>query len=58
MMPPKVYAELTRHRGPQKAPTKTQITLRVDSDVAAKLRDSGQGWQTRANVILRRAVGL
>lgn len=40
-------------RGPQKAPTKELISLRIDRDVADALRASGDGWQTRANGALR-----
>lgn len=40
-------------RGPQKSPTKELISLRVDRDVAAALRATGPGWQTRANEALR-----
>lgn len=43
-------------RGPQKAPTKVQMTLRLDRDVVEELRSGGTGWQRRANDILRRAV--
>jgi uncharacterized protein (DUF4415 family) len=40
-------------RGPQKTPTKEQISLRVDRDVAAAYRATGRGWQTRINDALR-----
>jgi uncharacterized protein (DUF4415 family) len=40
-------------RGPQKAPTKQLVSLRIDRDLADALRASGQGWQTRANAALR-----
>jgi uncharacterized protein (DUF4415 family) len=40
-------------RGPQKAPTKELISLRVDRDVVEAYRASGRGWQTRANAALR-----
>ncbi|MFZ4625719.1 MAG: BrnA antitoxin family protein [Rhodoferax sp.] len=30
--------------------------MRVDADVAAALRASGKGWQTRVNALLRQAV--
>lgn len=40
-------------RGPQKAPTKQLISLRIDRDLADALRSSGTGWQTRANDALR-----
>lgn len=37
-------------------PTKTAMTLRVDSDVLAWLKSQGKGYQTRMNAILRRAM--
>lgn len=40
-------------RGPQKAPKKELISLRVDRDVVEAYRASGRGWQTRANQALR-----
>ena len=33
--------------------TKTQITLRIDTDVLEKFKASGDGWQTRINDVLR-----
>lgn len=33
--------------------TKTQITLRLDSDVVDKFKASGSGWQTRINDALK-----
>ena len=37
-----------------RSPTKTRVTLRLDEDVVKFLRHQwGQGWQTRANTILR-----
>ena len=41
-------AELFRkrgERGPQKAPTKQQVTLRLDKDVVERFRATGAGWQ-------------
>ena len=35
---------------------KTRVTIRLDADVVARLREDGAGWQTRANDALRRAV--
>lgn len=43
-------------RGPQKAPTKVQATVRFDRDVIDYFRATGRGWQTRMNETLRRAV--
>ena len=46
-----------RSRGrPKTATTKEQVTVRLDPDVLAKLREAGPGWQTRINGILRRAM--
>jgi uncharacterized protein (DUF4415 family) len=42
-------------RGPQKAPTKQQITLRLDHDVVERFRSTGAGWQKRINEALRKA---
>ena len=45
-----------RLRGPQKAPTKELISVRLDRDVLAQLRAGGRGWQARMNAILRKSV--
>ena len=45
-----------RKRGPQKAPTKEHISLRLDADLVEYFRSSGRGWQTRLNAMLRRSV--
>ena len=44
------------HRGPQKAPTKLQATIRFDRDVIEYFRATGRGWQTRMNEMLRRGM--
>ena len=55
-MPPEIFAKLTKGRGPQKAPTKEQVSLRVDRDVLDYFRSTGKGWQGRINAALRRAI--
>jgi len=40
-------------RGPQKAPTKMLVSMRLSRDVVAALRATGDGWQTRADEALR-----
>lgn len=42
-----------RKRGPQKAPRKIPISIRLSPDVAEGLRATGDGWQNRADEILR-----
>ena len=43
-------------RGRFYRPIKQQITARLDADVLAWLKAGGQGYQTRMNAILRRAM--
>jgi uncharacterized protein (DUF4415 family) len=47
-----------RMRGPQKAPTKQQITLRLDQRVIEHFKATGDGWQTRMGEVLKKAAGL
>lgn len=42
-----------RKRGPQKAPKKVPISIRLSPDVAEGLRATGHGWQIRADDVLR-----
>lgn len=37
-------------------PIKQQVTARLDADVLAWLKEGGDGYQTRMNAILRRAM--
>ncbi len=43
-------------RGRFYRPIKRQVTIRIDADVLAWLRQSGNGYQTRLNEILRQAM--
>jgi uncharacterized protein (DUF4415 family) len=50
---------IRRGRGrPKSDATKEQISVRLDPDVLAKLREAGPGWQSQINAMLRRALGL
>ena len=40
-------------RGPQKAPTKERITIRLSPDVVSSFRSSGPGWQGRMDEALK-----
>ena len=53
---PGVVKNWRRGRGRQKAATKLQTTIRLDSDLMAHFRAGGPGWQTRINDTLREAV--
>lgn len=50
---------LTRRLGrPPSERPKVHVNLRLDQDVVERLRAGGRGWQTRANALLRKSVGL
>lgn len=40
-------------RGPQKAPVKERITIRLSPDVVRRFRATGTGWQTRVDSALQ-----
>jgi uncharacterized protein len=52
------YASKRRRgqRGPQKAPKKQPVTIRLDQDILASYKATGPGWQSRMNDALRRAA--
>jgi uncharacterized protein (DUF4415 family) len=43
---------------PKSAVTKEPVKIRLDADVLAALRASGEGWQTRINDTLRASLKL
>lgn len=53
---PELAANLRRARGPQKAPTKELVSIRLDPDVLAAFKATGSGWQTRMNDALAEAA--
>lgn len=55
---PDLVASMRRGRGNPRVPTKDLVTLRLDKDVLAAFRASGSGWQSRANEMLRKGLGL
>jgi len=44
---------LARRGRPLGSGTKTQVTLRLDTEVIQKFKASGDGWQTRINDALK-----
>lgn len=55
-MVPDIVEAWRRSRGKQKAPTKVLVSLRLQKEIVDRLRETGPGWQTRANEMLRKAV--
>ena len=50
-------AKPSRGRPRRDAP-KEQTSIRLDPDLLARLRETGPGWQSRANALLRHALGM
>ncbi|WP_439241312.1 BrnA antitoxin family protein [Lonepinella sp. BR2474] len=48
--------KLIRRGRPKSAQTKVAISIRLDKEVVDYLKNSGAGWQTRVNHILRSSL--
>ena len=53
---PELVAQYERSRGAQKAPTKRQVTIRLDQEIIEHFKEGGAGWQTRINDALKREI--
>jgi uncharacterized protein (DUF4415 family) len=53
---PDISASIRRGRGPNKAPTKKQVSLRLSPEVIKHFKKGGKGWQSRIDETLRRVV--
>ncbi len=54
---PELHESWKRSRGrPRKEQPKQRLTLRLDVDIVAWLKQMGTGYQTRINTILREAM--
>lgn len=51
---PELAASIRRGRGPNKAPTKKLVSLRLSGEVIDKYKAGGVGWQSRIDADLRR----
>jgi uncharacterized protein (DUF4415 family) len=58
MVPKVVAAAVNRGGQPRLENPKEAIKLRLDRDLLAHFRATGQGWQTRINDTLRKAARL
>ena len=50
---PEMFAKAVVRRGLKPVNRKSQLTLRVDSDVLTWFKGQGRGYQTRINALLR-----
>ena len=51
---PELAASIRRGRGPNKAPTKKLVSLRLSGQVLEAYKAKGPGWQSRIDADLRR----
>jgi uncharacterized protein (DUF4415 family) len=51
---PELAASIRKGRGPNKAPTKKLVTLRLSGSVIEKYKSGGEGWQSRIDADLKR----
>ena len=51
---PELAASIRKGRGPNKAPTKMLVSLRLSGKVLEAYKAKGPGWQSRIDVDLRR----
>ena len=47
---------LVRKRGPQRAPTKIPVSIRLSPEVVKHFKAKGPGWQSRIDAALRKIV--
>ena len=52
-IPPERFAQAIVRKGLQPVSRKSQITLRIDSEVLEWFRSRGRGYQSQMNAILR-----
>ena len=47
---------VAKRQGPQKAPKKEPVSIRLSPEVVAYFKSTGKGWQTRLDDVLREYV--
>ena len=55
---PQLAKSIRRGRGPNKAPTKKLVSLRLSQEVIEHFKSQGPGWQSRIDDTLRKAAKL
>jgi len=57
-LPAHIRAAFPNTRGPQKAPTKIPVSIRLSPEVLAHFKAGGAGWQSRIDEALRKVAGV
>src|ERR1700758_3291455 len=55
---PELAKSIRKGRGPNKAPTKKLVSLRLSRDVIEHFKSQGRGWQSRIDETLRKAAKI
>lgn len=55
-LPAHIRAAFPKTRGPQKAPTKIPVSIRLSPEVLQHFKSGGPGWQGRINEVLLKAT--
>jgi uncharacterized protein (DUF4415 family) len=53
---PEVLSAFKKTRGPQRAPKKVAVSIRLSADVVDHFRATGRGWQGRIDAMLKKAM--
>ena len=56
VLPADVLSQFGKRRGPQKAPKKVPVSIRLSPIVVTHFREQGPGWQARIDAVLTRVV--
>jgi uncharacterized protein (DUF4415 family) len=54
---PAELGQIVGKRGPQKAPTKIAVSIRLSPEVVKHFKSKGPGWQSRIDDALRKIAG-
>lgn len=57
-LPAHIRAAFPKTRGPQKAPTKVPVSIRLSPEVLEHFKAGGPGWQSRIDEALRKFAGV
>ena len=56
VLSPEVLAVFGKRRGPQKAPRKVPVSIRLSEVVITHFKDQGRGWQSKIDQVLKKMV--
>lgn len=56
-LPEAIKAFFPKTRGPQKAPKKVAVSIRLSTEVVDYFKSGGPGWQNRIDEALRKVAG-